>query len=462
MKEIFKKIILKILTWQARFIIKRYNPKIIAITGNLGKTSTKDFIYAALNKNLLNENGEKVVLASKKSMNSEWGVPLTILELNTGWNNPISWLKIIVKGFIKILDKYPYRYFVLEIGADAPGDIKKLTEFIKPDIAVLTAFAKVPVHIEFFENKREDLIREKKYLFEALKSGGTFIYNLDDEDCVNIAKEFIGKDISLKSFSLKDDSADVFLENIKIDYKNVNQYIQKVLGTEANLRLKGEESKQITLKDVIGEGVYYNFLPAILISQILNVNIDKAIEDLEHTKRTQGRMHILNGIYESTIIDDSYNASPKAMENGIQVMKNLETKGKKIFILGDMLELGDFTKQEHERIGELLLKVADILIVSGIRAKIIADSALIHGMSGENIYITQNSIEAGREILRILEKEVEEDYKNGRSESEVGGDLIFVKGSQGARMEKTIKMILAKNHLPEEYLVRQEKEWENR
>lgn len=84
MKELFKKIIIRILTWEARVIIKRAKPTIIAITGNLGKTSTKDFIYAALAKNLKNEKGEELVLASKKSMNSEFGVPLTILQLETG------------------------------------------------------------------------------------------------------------------------------------------------------------------------------------------------------------------------------------------------------------------------------------------------------------------------------------------------------------------------------------------
>ena len=88
MRGIFKKIIVKILTWQALFLLKRNNPKIIAITGNLGKTSTKDSIYAALHKNLLNENGESLVLASKKSMNSDFGIPLTILGMESGWANP--------------------------------------------------------------------------------------------------------------------------------------------------------------------------------------------------------------------------------------------------------------------------------------------------------------------------------------------------------------------------------------
>lgn len=84
MKEFLKKIIIKIITWQAKILLKRNSPLIIAVTGNLGKTSTKDFIYSAIHKNLLSEKGECLVLATQKSMNSEFGVPLTILQLKTG------------------------------------------------------------------------------------------------------------------------------------------------------------------------------------------------------------------------------------------------------------------------------------------------------------------------------------------------------------------------------------------
>lgn len=463
MKDFFKKIIITIITWQAKVLIKRNSPKIIAITGNLGKTSTKDFIYAAIRKNLINDKGEALVLASKKSMNSDFGVPLTILRLETGWTNPVLWLKIIINGFIRIFDYFPYKYLVLEIGADSPGDIKKICEYIKPDIAVITAFAPVPVHVEFFDNKRENLIREKRYLVENLKEGGTFIYNLDDEDCVEMAREFADKSINLKSFSLKNIEADALATNININYDHVNKYIDKVIGTEAILKIKNRGEINIDLRGVVGEAVFYNLLPAIIVADILGINIEKVVEDIENIKRTAGRMRALSGVYNSTIIDDTYNSSPKALKNGISIMKNIKTKNKKIFVLGDMLELGDFTRSEHEEVGKLLVGVADILVVSGIRAKMLADSAIANGMDRENVYITNNSIEAGRETLLIIENEIENDYKEGKSENEVGGDIIFVKGSQGARMERVVTMILDKEiHNTNKDLVRQEKSWKLR
>lgn len=464
MRGIFKKIIVKILTWQALFLLKRNNPKIIAITGNLGKTSTKDSIYAALHKNLLNENGESLVLASKKSMNSDFGIPLTILGMESGWANPFLWFKIILNGFVKMFDKFPYKYLILEIGADMPGDIKKVCEFINPNIVVLTAFAEVPVHIEFFDNKRESLVKEKKYLVENLKNQGTFIYNLDDEDCVNIAKEMEGRDISQKSFSLKNPEADIFAKDIKIESESVNKFVTKVTGVSGEVFLKNDNKYSVKIVDNLGQAIFYSILPAILIAEIFNVDIEKAIKDIEKNKETKGRMRLLEGIYNSTIIDDTYNSSPKALKHGIEVVKSLDIgEGKKIFVIGDMLELGDFTKQEHERIGEMLVNIADILIVSGVRAKFIGEAVIAKGMNKDNVYFASSSLEAGRKALSVLESEIEKDYKAGRSESELGGDLVFIKGSQGARMEKVARILLNREiHDPEEVLVRQEKVWERK
>ncbi len=463
MKDYIKKIIVKIITWQARFLLRRYNPKIIAVTGNLGKTSTKDFIFLALEKNLINEKKETIVLASKKSMNSDLGVPLTILRLETGWNNPFLWLKIMIKGFIRMFDYFPYKYLILEVGADSPNDIKKISEYIKPDIVVLTAFAETPVHIEFFDNKRENLIREKKYLIESLKEGGVFIYNLDDKDCVNIANELKDKNIILKSFSVKNIDANIYAGDININYEDINNSINKITGMTSYTKLKDKEEFKIDLHGILGEAVFYTLLPSLLIADVLDIDINKAIKNIESGERTKGRMRILSGIYNTTIIDDTYNSSPKALKNGISIMKDIRTKNKKIFVLGDMLELGDFTRSEHEEIGKILVSVADILIVSGIRAKIIAESAMNNGMDRNNVFITNGSLEAGREILSIIEKEVENDYKEGKNEKEVGGDIIFVKGSQGARMERVVSMIVDKKiHNINKDLVRQEKSWKLR
>lgn len=468
MKNYFKKIVITIITWQARIIIKKNNPIIIGITGNLGKTSTKDFIYNALKHNLKSEEGHTLVISSKKSMNSEFGIPLTILEEESGWGNPILWLKILIDGFARIFEKAHFKYLVLEIGADAPGDIESLCSYLKPDIAVLTGFAEVPVHIEFFGGDRNRLVREKKHLVDALKPGGTFIYNLDDKDCVNIANE-LKKDVEsgvrnakLKSYSIKNPDADAHAANIDFVLTKSDVGIQKLEGINADLKFKTGDDKKISMNGVIGNAVIYTLLPSLLIAEEFGISLDKAIHDIENTKRTNGRMRILDGFFNTIIIDDTYNSSPKAVENGLNTINKLDIEKKKIFVLGDMLELGEFTKSEHERIGTLVANHCDILLTCGIRAKLIAESAIRSGMNGENVYITGDSIETGKELLRILEDLREDDYKNGKTEKEVGGNLVFVKGSQGARMEKVVQMILADHHNSNIDLVRQDKAWKVR
>jgi len=463
MKNFFKKIVLTIITFQAKFILKKNKPFIVAITGNLGKTTTKDMIVAAIKNDLRDKvSGENLVLGSKKSMNSEFGIPLTILGMESGWNSILSWITIILAGFSRMLDKYHFKYLVLEVGADSPNDIKKVCEYITPDVVVLTGFAKVPVHIEFFDGDRNKLIREKKYLVEALKSGGTFIFNEDDEDCKNIALEVLNKrkdEVNLKSFSLKEKESDIYTKEIKLISHETESGILKLDGLSADFILNKNIERKISLNQTLGEAIIYSVMPAILVGDILDIDIDHIIKNIESTNRTNGRMKILDGIYNTTIIDDTYNASPKAVEHGIETINKINTNNKKIFVLGDMLELGEFTKEEHEKIGELVSNKCDILITSGIRSKFIAKSAIMTGMNGENVYETTNSIEAGRTLLNILEALVEDDYKKGKVESNIGGHIIFIKGSQGSRMEKVVKMILSKNHNPQTDLVRQDEAW---
>ena len=157
-------------------------------------------------------------------------------------------------------------------------------------------------------------------------------------------------------------------------------------------------------------------------------------------------MRLLSGMNGSVIIDDTYNASPKATEHGLKTLNEIETKGRKIAVLGDMLELGDFTRDEHYKIGQEASKSCHKLYTVGIRSKVMAEGALDGGMSDENIMQCDTSIDAGKELVQVLKKD----------------DVVYIKGSQSMRMERAVKMILAETHNPSKVLVRQEKEWLNR
>jgi UDP-N-acetylmuramoyl-tripeptide--D-alanyl-D-alanine ligase len=426
MKDLFKSLVVRALIWEAQAALLRHKPFIIGVTGNLGKTSTKDAIFTVMKDHFY-------VRRSEKSMNSEFGVPLTILGEKSGWNNPLKWAVILIRGlFVPFAKEYP-THLVLEIGADRPGDIKSIASWVKPDITVVTQFGQVPVHIEFFKD-RDAVIQEKGYLVEALRDTGFFIYNKDDHD----AEKLLGKTKAKKmSIGIHED-ADIHGTKVKL-------YGTPIMGTEADVVIDGK-SHHIVLPEVAGKSPVYCALSALAVARILAIPLEMASVSLQDADKPRGRMRLLSGMNGSVIIDDSYNASPKATEHGLKTLSEIETTGRKIAVLGDMLELGEHTRDEHYKIGKVAAKSCHKLFTVGIRSRVTAEGALDEKMSDDAIMECDTSIDAGKELVKILGE----------------GDIVYVKGSQSMRMERAIKMILASTHNPSSVLVRQEDEWSKR
>ncbi len=426
MKDLIKPLIIRILTWEAKLVLAKHKPFIIGVTGNLGKTSTKDAIYAVMKQHFYTRRSEK-------SMNSEFGVPLTVLGEKSGWNNPLQWLVIIVRGFFVIWQKSYPTHLVLEIGADRPGDIKTIASWVKPNITVVTQFGQVPVHIEFFPD-RDAVITEKGYLVEALNDNGLFIYNADDNDAKKLLEKTKARKVSFGIHEVADARA-----------TNVKLYGHPIEGTESDVMID-TKNHHIVLPEVAGKSSVYCALPALLIAKELNISLEIASASLRDADKPKGRMRLLKGMNGSIIIDDTYNASPKATEHGLKTLSEMDVKGRKIAVLGDMLELGSHTRDEHYKIGMEASKSCHKLYTVGIRARVMAEGALDGKMSDENIMQCDTSIDAGKELVQVLGP----------------NDVVYMKGSQGIRMERAVKMILAETHNPAQVLVRQEKEWQSR
>ncbi len=422
MKELIKKIIVFLLTEEAKRVLKKKKPFIIAVTGNLGKTSTKDDIYAVMKDRFH-------VRRSEKSFNSDFGVPLTILGEKSAWSHPLKWLGVLYRGFFVAYDEGYPTHLVLEVGADKPNDIKKVAKWLKTDIVIMTQFAEVPVHIEFFKDRAE-LIKEKEYLPKSLRKSGIFLYNADDHDSVLMKDRIKTRHLSYG------------IEHVADAYaKNVTVYGMPD-GTEARVVIEGEEIA-LVLPEVLGKSPVYAALPALLIAKELEIPLSYAVASLRDEEKPKGRMRLLPGMNGSTVIDDTYNSSPKAVHHGLKTLQSIDTKGRKIVVLGDMLELGDHTKEEHYKVGSEVAKSAHLLITVGVRSRFTAEGALDNGMKDGYILECDNSIEAGKELAKLLKED----------------DIVYVKGSQSMRMEKTVKMILRSEHDAHKLLVRQDKEW---
>jgi UDP-N-acetylmuramoyl-tripeptide--D-alanyl-D-alanine ligase len=430
---LLKSILIHILTTESKLILRKYKPFIVAITGSVGKTSTKDAVYDVLKTSF------KYVRKSEKSMNSEIGLPLTVIGVPNAWKNIGHWFRNIFVGLELLLfrDEYP-ECLVLEIGADHPGDIERVTKWMKPDISIITRVSTTPVHVEFFSSPME-VFKEKSFLAKAVKSGGTLILYGDAENTVSLLnlKDTI-KDLKVITFGINTENL-VRGDNINVQYDQDG----KPTGINFNIITKNETGN-ISLQGVLSKSYIYSILAGVSAGVSRNMPMKDILVNLGSFKYPPGRMNIIKGLNNSIIIDDSYNSSPDAVESAIETIKSLNTNGRKIVALGDMMELGQYSADEHRKVGKLSAQGIDIIVTVGQRSRL----SLVAGLNetnfpSANIHSFDNSIEAGEFLKTIVNS----------------GDIVLVKGSQSTRMEKVVKTLLTEPARAGELLVRQEKEW---
>lgn len=443
MKEFFKKIITYILQIESRLVIWRYKPKIIAITGSVGKTSTKDAIYAVI-------SGVSHVRKSEKSYNSEIGLPLTILGIPNGWNNPLVWLKNIFKGFWLFI--YPHKYpkwLILEVGVGKSGDMDRTTYGLKTDVVIITAIGETPAHIEFFHS-RKHLIEEKSKLIKTLKKGGLLILNGDDPDVLLMKNNSKHHTIT---YGFKE-GADVLgsSDNILYEKSDLSGEAEVPKGIifridEGGLAHKtsaeGGTSLPVVIEGVFGKNHMYASLASLALALGLKLNIINAIDRLKNYEVPPGRMRLLKGVKNSLIIDDTYNSSPAACQAALETLGEIKWAGRKIAVLGDMLELGKHTKEAHQNIGKIAKEKCDVLVTVGPRAKAIYEGAIEAGMDRQNVFEFLDFRQAG-EFIKDFVREA---------------DLVLIKGSQGMRLERAVETILLDKENKSKLLVRQDPEW---
>ncbi len=432
MKKIFKKIIIKIITWEAGIILKKYKPKIVAITGSVGKTSTKDMLFCVLSK-------KYKVRKSEKSYNSALGLPLTVLGLPNAWSDPFLWLENIFKGFLMFFKKQEYPdVLILEIGVSKPGDVKNnISKWLKIDFLLYTVFPDVPVHVEFF-GSAENIFKEKSKIIKSLKKGGVLILNHDDEKVYSLHQKSKERVVS---FGVNE-NATYKVSYPGYIYKKQNQW-EIPQGVTFKFEYKGN-TYPVLVNNLLGLHNTMQISGALACASEMGCDILESISALSSYQNQPGRMSLLEGLDGSMIIDDSYNSSPIATIAAINVLR--EMKGnRKIVVLGDMLELGKHTEEEHRAIGKIVSSVADILITIGPRSLFVRDGAVENGFLEKNIF-------SFVDVLSSL------DFVSGLVGS---GDVVLVKGSQSMRLEKLVEVLIKDTNQKEKILCRQEKEWKD-
>lgn len=433
MKNFLKKVVLFILKRLAIDRMKKFTGKVIAVTGSAGKTSTKDAIFAVLNTQFK-------VKRNEKSMNSDFGLLLTILDIPSGFSSALTWSWLLIKAAFNSLFKDHSEILLLEYGVDKPNDMDFLTSVAKPDVAIVTNI--YPVHLDEGQFKNvEAIFKEKSKIAHALKGSGKLILNTDNPLLYDFAKSWEKK--GAITFG-KNEEADYLISSTKTSLEGVGFMI-----THHDIKMQ-------VSAPIVGGYQCYVIAPAIICADLFGVPLQNALNTLTKFRLPPGRMNVIEGFNNSTILDGSYNASPEVVKEALKTLRDVakeadnglrkgEKPHRRIAVLGNMNELGDDAKTLHEMVGAEVKDSADILITVGGNARVIGEIALGKGMDEKSVFYFATALEAAD----FFRKKIEE------------GDIILVKGSQNnVRLEKFVKEIMVRPEDSKKLLVRQEKVWE--
>ncbi len=354
---------------------------VVAITGSVGKTSTKDMVASVLSQ-------KYKVLKTQGNHNNEIGMPLTILSLQDE------------------------ELMVLEMGMNSFGEISLLTNIAKPDVAIITNIG--TAHIGKL-GSRENILKAKLEILEGLTPNGTVIIN-HDNDLLHSWYEKEKKNYKIITYGIENGS-DIQGTNIQL---NEN-------GSTCKVDING---KTYTINiPVGGEHFVSNSLCAIAVAQVFNIPMEQALKGIEHFELTKKRMEIKKAKVGATVINDCYNANYDSMKAALTYLGSLQNE-RKIAVLGDMLELGAYSKTLHEQVGEEVVNnKVSLLVCVGEEAKYIAKKAEEKGMKKENIFCFINNQEA----IRFLEKNLQKE------------DAILIKASNSLNFTQICEAICENN-----------------
>jgi UDP-N-acetylmuramoyl-tripeptide--D-alanyl-D-alanine ligase len=359
----------------ATHVRRQLQSRVIAVAGSNGKTTTKYFIDSVLSPSLRGS-------ISPKSYNNDIGVPLAIFPADPSQD-----------------------YLVLEIGTNHHGEVKLLSEMALPDMAVITNVG--AEHLEGLDDL-DGVRREEASIVTGLNPKGCLIVNGDDEGLLSLVSRYPGQ---IVKFGLKPGN-DVFATDIDCAQDGVR------------FNLNGSVRRRVFVP-MLGKHSACNALAAIAVGRKMNLAEEAIIESLAHAHGPDMRLQLsnVNGV---TVLNDAYNANPSSTRAAIETLTSLPARGRRVAVIGDMLELGHQSDHYHRETGELAAaSKLDLLICVGKKAQLVASSAKAAGMERLRIVTYPNASAAARGLLRRVRS----------------SDLILLKGSRGVGLEAVAKAI---------------------
>lgn len=334
-----------------------FNIPVIGITGSVGKTSTKDIVASVVAK-------KYKVLKTLGNLNSEIGLPLTLLGL-----------------------KEEHEAMVIEMGMNHSREIAYLSDILNPTISVITNVGSS--HIGNL-GSRENILKAKLEILEGMKQNGIFIYN-NDNDMLNSNREKFNNYITL-NYGIENES-NLMAYNIQIE-NNCSKFDVKI-----------NEKLYNVFVPVSGKHFVYNSLCAIAVGLKLGISIEDIISGIKEFSLTKNRMEVNKLENGLVLVNDSYNASYDSMKAALEFLGSFKDK-KKIAVLGDMLELGEFSDELHFNVGKIVHENnIDVLVTVGNNSKKIVEGAISEGMNCKSVYNVDNNNKALDILYNIITKD---------------------------------------------------------
>jgi len=364
----------------AEFWRRLYPVPVVAITGSNGKTTTKEMVASILDRSWK-------ILKNQGTFNNLVGLPITLLQLNN-----------------------THQAAVVELGMNQPGEIKRLTEIVRPDVGLITNIQ--PAHLQGL-GTLEGIEAAKGELFAGMAASATIVVNRDDPRVRNLASSFPGRQVS---FSVNGESADIALDRI---------LAMDVDGSRFLLKLP-EETLEIYLP-VLGLHHRNNAVAAAAVVWALNLPTTTIASGLANFRPIDKRMEVLSFPGEISIINDSYNANPGSMAAALETLRQVKKQGRGFAVLGDMLELGDESAALHSQVGSKAAQEGvDYLLALGEQASHLLAGAAEAGMDSNRLIQASDHQEIASQVRKLM----------------AAGDWILVKGSRGMRMEKVVEILV--------------------
>lgn len=359
----------------ARYYKKRCNIPTVAVTGSVGKTTTKDMIASVLSMAFKTHK-------TQDNFNNEIGVPHTVFGIEA-----------------------EHEAAVIEMGMNHFGEIERLSSVVMPNVAVITNIGES--HIEHL-GSREGIFKAKMEVTKLFDAENTLIVNADDD---YLSKTRGMGDYRVVYYGIKNPDSDIMAKNINNKGLDGIEFTASVYGHEYKIEVR-----------VPGIHNVYNALASICAGLEFNVPMDKIVKGIRDFELTKMRMAIEN-IGGVQVINDCYNASPDSVRAALGVLRDTKT-GRKVAVLGDILEMGDFAPEAHYKLGEAVARSgADLLVTAGENMKELARGAKEAGM--ENIVCFDKTLGASNFVKDEIKS----------------GDTVLIKASRGMHFEEIYQAI---------------------